>query len=170
MNMELKDLPEKMRKQAEAKIAAQSEEKYKNDQRVEMPDKIDLTKRQAPETASENREDGRKSKYGNKRCEANGITFDSKKEMYRYLELKGLQDAGLISDLKLQHHFTLAEAFRTPDGEPVRRTEYIADFTYVDAEGKFVVEDVKSEITRKNPVYSLKKRLMAHEGYMIREV
>lgn len=101
---------------------------------------------------------------------ANGITFDSKKEMYRYLELKGLEDAGLIVDLKLQHHFTLSESFRRPDGELIRKIEYVADFTYFDSEGKFVVEDVKSEATRKNPVYSLKKRLMANEGYKIREV
>ena len=43
-------------------------------------DKIDLTKAQHPETSSENQICGRKNKYGNKRCEANGITFDSKKE------------------------------------------------------------------------------------------
>lgn len=90
--------------------------------------------------------------------------------MYRYLELKGLEDAGLIVDLKLQHHFTLAEAFRQSDGGLVRKIEYIADFTYFDGEGKFVVEDVKSEATRKNKVYSIKRRMMANKGYKIREV
>lgn len=159
-----------MRKQAEAKIAAQSDGKILTKHRIEKLDKNDLTKRQAPKSASESDETGRKNKYGNKRCTANGITFDSKKEMYRYLELKGLEDAGLIVDLKLQHHFTLSEAFRRPDGELIRRIEYVADFTYFDGEGKFIVEDVKSEATRKNPVYSLKKRMMANEGYKIREV
>ena len=159
-----------MRKQAISKIAAQSDGKILTKHRIEKFDKNDLTKRQAPESASESDGTVRKNKYGNKRCAANGITFDSKKEMYRYLELKGLEDAGLIVDLKLQHHFTLSEAFRRPDGELIRKIEYIADFTYFDGEGKFVVEDVKSEATRKNPVYSLKKRLMAREGYKIREV
>lgn len=170
MNMELKDLPEKMRKQAEAKIAAQSDGKNLTKHRVEKLGKNDLVKRQSPELASESGETGRKNKYGNKKCMANGITFDSKKEMYRYLELKGLEDAGLIVDLKLQHHFTLSESFLRPDGELIRKIEYVADFTYVDSEGNFVVEDVKSEATRKNPVYSLKRRLMANEGYKIREV
>ena len=156
MNMELKDLPEKMRRQAEAKIAAQSDGKILTKHRIEKLDKSDET--------------GRKNKYGNKRCTTNGITFDSKKEMYRYLELKGLEDAGLIVDLKLQHHFTLSESFRRPDGELIRKIEYIADFTYFDGEGKFIIEDVKSEATRKNPVYSLKRRMMANEGYKIREV
>ena len=159
-----------MQKQAEAKIAAQSEEKTLIRHRVEKLDKNDLAKRQAPETASESDGAGKKNKYGNKRSTANGIPFDSKKEMYRYLELKGLEDAGLIVDLKLQHHFTLSESFRRPDGELIRKIEYIADFTYFDGEGKFIIEDVKSEVTRKNPVYSLKKRMMANEGYKIREV
>ena len=159
-----------MRKQAEAKIAAQSDGKTLTRHRVEKLDKNVLAKRQAPETATESDGTGRKNKYGNKKCTANGITFDSKKEMYRYLELKGLEDAGLIVDLKLQHHFTLSESFRQPDGELIRKIEYIADFTYFDSEGKFVVEDVKSEATRKNPVYSLKKRLMTNKGYKIREV
>ena len=57
-----------------------------------------------------------------------------------------------------------------PDGTPIRKMEYIADFTYTDGEGRFIVEDVKSEATRKNPVYAIKKKLMAHEGYKITEV
>ena len=84
-----------MRKQAEAKIAAQSDGKNLTKHRVEKLGKNDLVKRQSPELASESGETGRKNKYGNKKCMANGITFDSKKEMYRYLELKGLEDAGL---------------------------------------------------------------------------
>lgn len=159
-----------MRKQAISKIAAQSDGKILTKASIEKLDKNDLMKRQSLGLASESDGTGRKNKYGNKKCMANGITFDSKKEMYRYLELKGLEDAGLIVDLKLQHHFTLSESFRRPDGELIRKIEYVADFTYFDNEGKFVVEDVKSEATRKNPVYSLKKRLMANEGYKIREV
>ena len=158
-----------MRKQAAVKIAAQSDGKILTKHQVEKLGKNDLVKRQSLGLASESDGTGRKNKYGNKKCMANGITFDSKKEMYRYLELKGLEDAGLIVDLKLQHHFTLSESFR-PDGELIRKIEYVADFTYFDNEGKFVFEDVKSEATRKNPVYSLKKRLMANEGYKIREV
>ena len=159
-----------MQEQAKRKIAAQSEKKVTTKDSVKKLDKIALAKRQELGTASESNRTDNKSKYGNKRCTVNGVAFDSKKEMYRYLELKGMQDAGLITELKLQHHFTLSEAFRTAGGETVRRVEYIADFTYFDSEGKFTVEDVKSEATRKNPVYSIKKRLMASMGYMITEV
>jgi hypothetical protein len=39
-------------------------------------------------------------------------------------------------------------------------SEYIADFTYKDKNGIFIVEDVKSEHTRKLKPYKLKKKLM----------
>lgn len=99
-----------------------------------------------------------------------GIKFDSRKECLRYLELKGRYDAGLIKDLKLQHHFTLQEGFKTVEGETIRKMEYVADFTYIDEDGKFVIEDVKSEATAKNEKYRIKKKLMAEKGLMIKEV
>jgi hypothetical protein len=37
---------------------------------------------------------------------------------------------------------------------------YIADFVYRNSQHQEVVEDVKSEITRKNPVYRIKKKLV----------
>ena len=86
------------------------------------------------------------------------------------MELKGMYEANLIKELKLQHHFTLQEAFKTIDGESVRKMEYVADFTYIDQQGDFIIEDVKSEATRKDKVYRLKKKLMAQKGYTITEV
>ena len=81
-----------------------------------------------------------------------------------------MQEAGLISDLKLQHNFTLREAYTLPDGERVTGTVYKADFTYYDSAGNFIVEDVKSEATKKNSVYQLKKKLMMDKGFRIQEV
>lgn len=159
-----------MRKQAERKIAAQTKENHKTDKWVEKGEKVAQNELYSPETAFESKGTGAKNKYNNQRCEFSGIKFDSKKELRRYLQLKGMQESGLISELKLQHHFTLVEAFKTTSGESVRRMEYIADFTYKDADGVFVIEDVKSEATRKDKVYCLKKKLMAQSGYLITEV
>lgn len=111
----------------------------------------------------------KKSKYGNVKSEFNGIKFDSKKEMQRYLELKGMLDAGLIKDLKLQPHFTLQEAFKTPEGETIQKIGYIADFSYIE-DGKYIIEDVKSKVTAENTTYKLKKKLMADKGFYITEV
>ena len=47
----------------------------------------------------------RKNKYNAKKTNVDGITFDSKRESRRYLELKTLLHAGHISDLELQIPF-----------------------------------------------------------------
>ena len=85
------------------------------------------------------------------------------------MELRQLETMGKISDLKLQHTFTLQEAFTTESGERIQAIKYIADFTYME-DGRFVVEDVKSPATRNNPVYRMKNKMMAEKGYIIREI
>lgn len=101
-----------------------------------------------------------KNKYGAVKCEHDGLKFDSKKEGGRYLQLKMLRDAGEISNLILQYKIPFFV-----DGQKI--FTYIADFAYLDAqedeqnlfgESINVVEDVKSPITRKHPVYRIKKK------------
>lgn len=133
----------------------------------------------------------KESKYHNTKVAANGISFDSKKEARRYQQLMAAQQAGAITDLRLQVDFTLQEAYTTPDGERIRAIRYRADFTYKvccaglhllpvlgceDIEywrslppGSPVVEDVKSRAT-KTKDYILKKKMMADKGHIIREV
>ena len=44
-------------------------------------------------------------KYHNKKTEIDGIVFDSRKEALRWHELKLMENAGLISDLRRQVPF-----------------------------------------------------------------
>ncbi len=113
----------------------------------------------------------KKSKYGNRKTEACGIKFDSKKEAERFRYLKHCLEAGQISDLRLQQAYTLQEAYITPDGERVRAIKYIADFVYTDCEsGRVLVEDVKSKGTV-TAVYGMKKKMMQEKfGINVREV
>ena len=111
----------------------------------------------------------RGNKYNNKPTEVADIRFDSQKEARRYNELMAMLKARQIEDLRLQHTFTLQEQFKTPEGEVVRAIKYVADFTYW-MDGEFIVEDVKSEATRQNKVYVIKRKLMADLGIKIREV
>ena len=106
------------------------------------------------------------NKYHNTKTVINGIKFDSKKEGARYLELFMLQKAGQISNLELQKWFEIC-----PKKYANKRARYyVADFVY-EEKGFKVIEDVKSEITRKNPVYSLKKALVQvnYPEYLFRE-
>jgi hypothetical protein len=96
----------------------------------------------------------KRSKYGNHKHEVDGILFDSKKEATRYGQLRLKMKAGEIGQLELQKVYELKV-----EGERV--CKYKADFVYmIMATGETVVEDVKSEATRKLPVYRLKKKLM----------
>lgn len=99
-----------------------------------------------------------RNKYGNRKTVIDGITFDSAKEARRYSELKIMQRAGLISDLKLQPRFELLPTFKK-NGVTHRKIEYVGDFSYTE-KGIDIVEDVKSDFTRKNPVYLIKKKLL----------
>lgn len=102
------------------------------------------------------------SKYHNKKVIYDGIKFDSIKEKNRYIELKLLERAGLIKDLKLQYEFELQPAF-TLNNKKIRKISYIADFYYFDNKlNDFIIEDVKSEITKKDKTYCLKKKMFEY--------
>ncbi len=102
----------------------------------------------------------RPSKYRAVRTTADGLSFASKKEATRYCQLKLLQTACTISNLRMQVPYKLIV-----NGVLVCR--YISDFEYVE-KGISVVEDAKGYRTRE---YRLKKKLMlALFGITIREV
>lgn len=111
------------------------------------------------------------NKYRNEPTEVNGIRFQSKKEAERYIELKYMERAHLISDLQLQRVFTLIGAQRDKAGKIIERPcKYIADFAYKDQTGKLIVEDAKSSATRTD-VYKIKRKLMLSiYGIRIQEV
>ena len=107
----------------------------------------------------------KESKYHNQKVELDGILFDSKREAHRWIELKYMERAKLITDLKRQVPFELIPAYGKRPGE--RAIKYIADFTYFE-NGKMVVEDAKGV---KTDVYKIKKRIMRWRyGIEIKEV
>ena len=102
------------------------------------------------------------NKYRNEKITADGITFDSKKEYYRYCELKLMERAGQVIDIRRQVKFELI-----PKQEGERAVNYIADFVYKDGSGE-VVEDTKGIRT---PEYIIKRKLMLYRyGIKIKEV
>jgi len=98
------------------------------------------------------------SKYRN--VKING--FDSKAEYARWQELKILERAGQITDLKRQMPFDLAIG-------PMLICRYKSDFCYFDVKrAEWVVEDVKGV---KTATYSIKRKLMlALHGVRIKEI
>ena len=75
-----------------------------------------------------------------------------------------LEDAGKIVDLELQRKFVLQPTFKLNE-KTYRAITYVADFVYKDDKGMHVV-DVKSEATRKDKVYRLKKKMFAYKYHI----
>jgi hypothetical protein len=100
------------------------------------------------------------SKYGNKIVkDFDGEVFDSVKERNRWYELKLLERAKEITNLRRQQKFILIPSQRI-DGKVVEREcSYVADFTYHDRNGKFHVEDTKGFRTKD---YIIKRKLMLY--------
>lgn len=112
---------------------------------------------------------GKMRKYRNQKISMGDHTFDSKKEMNRFLELSLLQKTGKIKDLRCQVKFVLIPAQRDPlTGKLLEREcAYVADFVYQE-DGRNVVEDTKGFRTKD---YIIKRKLMLQRyGVRIREV
>lgn len=130
-----------------------------------------------------------KNKYGARKVtDAAGQKHDSAKEYRRWCELQLLERAGQITKLRRQVSFELIPAQREESTEvykagpkrgqpkpgaiienPVR---YIADFTYIDLDDNYIVEDVKGY--KKGAAYEMfkiKRKLMLYiHGIRVKEV
>lgn len=128
----------------------------------------------------------KKSKYHSKKITVNGITYDSRKEYKRHVELSLLEKAGAITDLQTQVKFVLIPAqyetiptgefykIGAKKGQPKTKkvcveqpATYYADFVYIE-NGKKIVEDTKGFRTKD---YIIKRKLMRWvHGIGIKEV
>jgi hypothetical protein len=95
----------------------------------------------------------RKGRAGQRRrITVDGLTFDSAAEHRRWCELLQLQKLGEIRDLELHKVFAL-------EVNGLHVCKYIPDFVYVTRDGAVVVEDYKSDMTRKLAEYRIKRNL-----------
>ena len=93
--------------------------------------------------------------------DSSGKTFDTKKEAIEFCKSAGLKqkDIGCITRTKPVYKQVCIE----------QNAVYTADFVYYE-NGQLVVEDVKSDITRKEADYVLRRKLMLHvHGIRIKE-
>jgi hypothetical protein len=117
----------------------------------------------------------KQGRYGNvNKIEEDGIRFDSKREYLRYADLKLLERAGEISELRVHPAYDIIIG-----GVPImvssnqhnkwdRQLQYIADFEYYE-NGQRVIEDVKMQSGHRTGIYKLKRALMRAMGYEITE-
>ena len=126
----------------------------------------------------------KKSKYHNKKVEYAGISFDSKKEMKRYVFLKDMEDKGVIENLERQVRFVLIPSItedrivhlKTKD-KVVKKTiqlaiTYTCDFRYVH-DGVNIVEDIKAspKSAALDKVFLIKEKLFRWRfGFAIKRI
>ena len=128
------------------------------------------------------------NKYGAKKITDpfTGDVFDSKKEYNRWCNLRLLERAGKISDLKRQVTFELLPTQREESTEVYKAgpqkglpkpgaiiekaVDYVADFTYYQ-DGEYIVEDTKGY--KKGAAYQLfvikRKMMLSVHGIRIKE-
>lgn len=126
----------------------------------------------------------KKSKYHNKKVVYEGISFDSTKEMKRYVFLKDMEDKGVIENLERQFRFVLIPSItedrivhlKTKD-KVVKKTvqlaiTYTCDFRY-DHDGVTIVEDIKAspKSAALDKVFLIKEKLFRWMyGFAIKRV
>ena len=111
------------------------------------------------------------NKYHAEKVTFRGETFDSRKELKRYLYLQQLQRDGVIGQLHRQVRFmiipptsvweTVQYAKKTVLKPRLieRAAYYTCDFVYRE-NGKIVIEDVKSAATKSKQDYILRRKLI----------
>lgn len=116
------------------------------------------------------------SKYGSSKVEWQGMMFDSKYELQRYLYLLDLQKQGKISGLRRQTQFLLIpKATKLVPKQLKTKVKYVErcvelqslyhnDFTYLE-DGKYISEEFKSAMTSKLADYILRRKMMVQKIY-----
>lgn len=111
------------------------------------------------------------TKYFAHKCQFDGLTFDSTTERDRYITLLHQQKIGVISNLRRQMSYTIIPKqtrqqivhLKTKDKVVERVIEqaahYTCDFIYKE-NGCYVMEEVKSSITKMARDYPLRRKLM----------
>ena len=112
-----------------------------------------------------------RNKYHARKCVLDGIIFDSRKEAQRYSELLARQRKYVLIPAQYEYYERFGK--RGQELQPGKRLiekecAYIADFVYVDKDGKLVVEDAKGMKTKD---YIIKRKLMLFiHGIRVKEV
>lgn len=99
-----------------------------------------------------------KAKYGNRKVEVDGITFDSAMEARYYKHLKLLKEQRIVEDFELQPKFVLLDKFKK-NGKTYRAITYNADFKVKYSDGNIEVVDVKGMVTQQ---FELRRKLFEY--------
>lgn len=119
---------------------------------------------------------GTNNKFGAQKVLYKGMAFDGRYELNRYIKLCNYQKKGAIHGLRRQVGFKLIKKvvklvpvqlktkIRYDERVVEQEARYHCDFLY-EEDGKYIIEEVKSEMTEKLPDYILRRKLMVNKVY-----
>lgn len=114
-----------------------------------------------------------RNKFGARKFRNEWGEWASKSEFWRFAELLEMQRKGLISGLQRQVRYEIIPAIKVQKEIALKtKTKYVervdekaahytCDFQYTQ-DGVLVIEDAKSEATRREKDYVLRRKLMKH--------
>ena len=114
-----------------------------------------------------------RNKFGARKFRNEWGEWASKAEFWRFAELLEMQRKGLISGLQRQVRYEIIPAIKVQkeialktktkyvDRVDEKAAHYTCDFQYFQ-DGVLVIEDAKSEATRREKDYVLRRKLMKH--------
>ena len=112
----------------------------------------------------------RTGKVNHEKVRIGDQVFDSIAESNRYIELRIMEKAGIITGLECHPRYEIIPAQKIPGQRSFQAAHYTADFRY-EKDGEIIVEDVKSEYTRQAEDYKLRRKLMYQvHGIYVHEV
>lgn len=111
-------------------------------------------------------------KISHTKIKVGDIEFDSIAEHDRYLELLIKQNEGEITELECQPRYEILPKQETPPGKRnFKPIYYTPDFRYKNRDGETVVEEVKSEYSRHEKDYVIRRKLILYTlGVYVEEV
>lgn len=116
------------------------------------------------------------NKFGAKKTKYKGEEFDGKFELNRFIKLSDYQKKNAISGLHRQVSFRIIKKViklvpkqlktkvRWEQKVVEQEARYTCDFLYKEGD-RYIIEEVKSEMTEKLPDYVLRRKLMVNKIY-----
>ncbi len=98
------------------------------------------------------------NKYNARPVTDQGIRFDSQAEHRRWCELRLMEQAGAITDLRVHPRYRIWPTTTLRDGTTQRAAYYVADFAYREGDVQ-VVEDVKGGRATQVPLWRFKWKM-----------
>lgn len=101
-------------------------------------------------------------RFTSKKCEYNGIKFDSKLELEFYLLKLKEEEQGEISELTTQVKYVVQEGFRDNNGTKILPITYTCDHQWIDTDGVVNLSDTKASDYLCTNEFKLKWKMMKY--------